>query len=202
MDPSACSMCGRWIRRCKCTASDGVTQHAKSDDAFAVLPHDVVLLLWTRCSLSALGRLACTSKQVRQSLYKREVWEALRRTWAGSMPIDEPPPGMSMRLAVRAAVEMERRWRTPGSWVQSALPLQRCRAIDKVGEILGADLLPDGKIVLSGIKPATLQVWSVGHSSSHLLTNCLRGRTCVTVSLTQRLSLGSRDPANGSADRA
>lgn len=188
MDPSACSICGRWIRRCKCSANGGANASAavesvessqRTSDMFGSLPHDVALLLWTRCSLSALGCLACTSKQLRQGLYTREVWEALRKTWAGG-PLDEPPAGVSPRWAVRAAIEIERRWRAPGSWTQSALPLHRCRANEKMGEVLGADLLSDGRrVVVSGRMPAVLQVWSLARSSSHMLTHCLRGRTYV-----------------------
>ena len=186
MDPSACSICGRWIRRCKCSANGGANASAAADessqrtsDMFGSLPHDVTLLLWSRCSLSALGCLACTSKQLRQGLYTREVWEALRKTWAGG-PLDEPPAGVSTRTAVRAAIEIERRWRAPGSWTQSALPQHRCRANEKIGEVLGADLLSDGRrVVVSGRLPALLQVWSLARSSSHMLTHCLRGRTYV-----------------------
>jgi len=105
-------------------------------------------------------------------------WWAARRT-AGRR-VDEPPAGVSTRTAVRAAIEIERRWRAPGSWTQSALPQHRCRANEKIGEVLGADLLSDGRrVVVSGRMPALLQVWSLARSSSHMLTHCLRGRTYV-----------------------
>ena len=180
MDPAACSVCGRWVRRCKCAAAStcAVTDGAAADGEglLGVLPTEISVLLWLRCPLPALGCLACVSKHLRQCTYQRELWDALRATWAGG-PLDPPPVEMSARTAMRSAVEIDRNWRA-GRHTQAVLPLHRCRAHEKMAEVLGADLIDGGRIVVTGLKPATLQVWRLESTCSHLLTHCLRGRAC------------------------
>ena len=164
MDPSACSVCGRWIRRCRCPGR-GCAEEAEAPSVWLFqsaggilvsLPTELALMTCEECSLSAIGALAQASKQLRQLVYTDELWVNLRAAapWAGSFP--GSGKDKSARLAVRREVELERQWRSGRCSSTSELPLQRCRAHEKMRECVGCMLTADDRLVLTGEEPPTL----------------------------------------------
>ena len=175
MDPEACSQCGRWIRRCQC-AGAGVEETSSVIVTLASLPAEIATMVWQRCTLEALGRVSCTSKRYREQLYAPEVWQALvamAPAWASGFDLGAGSAAASLRLAARHELELERAWRH-GRWFTAAIPIHRCRAHEKMDEVVGADLLPGNRLLVVGLRPPTLQIWS--GRSPHVMTHCLRGR--------------------------
>ena len=131
------------------------------------------------CSLGALGALAGASKYLRQITYSDSFWRSLRRgaPWAATLVSDGAASASSVRLAVRQEIEIERRWRS-GSWTSATLPMQRCRAHERMGEATAVGLHTsdgeDDRIVVTGCQPPMLHVWTA--RSPHVHTHCVRGR--------------------------
>ena len=185
MDPSSCSSCGRWIKRCTCGRHADLPARALGDDLWdegwlTRLPEEIFDCMCLCCVLPSLGALASTSKRLRVLSYRDQLWRQLRLSapWAltcASEPRLAAHARLSVRLCVRREIERERRWRS-GEYVLSHVPLQRCRAHERMGsDVHSISLSTDGaRLVVTGDSPSSLQVWT--SESPHVLTHCVRGR--------------------------
>ena len=190
MDPSACSACGRWVRRCTCggdakqllNTSGVVADWRVEGGLLASLPDDLLHCVLLRCSLDSLGAIARTSKASRLQIYCDELWLSLRETapWATTCAAAsrdgewDRERFASARLALRYEREVEKRWRAR-RWAAAPLPLQRCSAGERIVEAASASLTDDSEwIVVTGERPPMLQVWRA--KPPHVLTHSLRGR--------------------------
>ena len=204
MDPSCCSLCGRWVKRCECSSPEQVadtTDGPHSSALLTLLPPELSLIIWLRLPLRTLGTLACASKELRQATYDdSRLWEAMRKTasWAAA------PSAVvtNARLVVRREVEIERNWRA-GCYAASSVPIHRSRAHEKMDEVVGIDVMTDGRIVVTGLRPSTLQVWR----SSCNMTHCVRSHRasdlfyCLLLPPAQPIGVGVHAPRSA-ADRA